>query len=307
MYYHHQMNTDEIAAALGYSRAKVSRLLNHARDEGIVEIRIVDRQRDNDPLATTLRARYRSLHRLHIVPVQADAPAPERLTRVAQVAAAYLSNEVFEPDQVVGLAGGDTLGFTATFLPHRLVRGIRFVQLQGTTVAGPTGIGYVDGVMMRFGAAFEGDVLLFPVPMVFADPQARSRVWDEPSVRLARDYQERADVYVFSVGIAHLTWERAVLQAGLDEDADHRALLDHDVVGDLATVFFRSDGSYADLAINARSSGPPLETYRRVKRSVCIVSGADKVPGLHAALAAGYVSDLVVDAHTAALVAEYGR
>lgn len=307
MYYYHQMTTDEIAAALGYSRATVSRLLNRAREEGIVEIRIIDRHNQQDPLSTKIKRRYRGLHTIEIVSVPSDSSDTERLTRVSQRAAAHISNNVVENNQVIGISSGETLTITARHLPHRALNGVQIVQLQGITAAGQTGPGYVSGILQNFAEAYDGEVVLYPVPMMFADPDARRLVWDEPTVRIAREYQSRADVLVFSVGVAHLTWERILHDAGLDQDQDYRGLLDHDVVGDLATVFYRADGSYQDLGINLRSSGPPLDTYRRVSRSVCITSGSAKVPALHAALDAGFISDLVIDNITASLLGEFER
>jgi DNA-binding transcriptional regulator LsrR (DeoR family) len=74
------------------------------------------------------------------------------------------------------------------------------------------------------------------------------------------------------------------------------------VIGDLATVFFREDGSYEDIPINRRASGPPLKLYKNVPRAVCVVSGRAKVSGLYAALRAGYIQDLIVDEPTARLL-----
>ena len=71
------------------------------------------------------------------------------------------------------------------------------------------------------------------------------------------------------------------------------------VIGDLATVFFRRDGSWEDVRINKRASGPPLSLYSSVERAICVVSGRNKVPGLRAALRAGMMTDLIVDEPTA--------
>jgi DNA-binding transcriptional regulator LsrR (DeoR family) len=70
------------------------------------------------------------------------------------------------------------------------------------------------------------------------------------------------------------------------------------VVGDIGTVFFDDKGS-GDLPINRRASGPPLSLYTRSQRSVCVATGSSKVIGLAAALAAGYITDLIVDSRTA--------
>jgi deoxyribonucleoside regulator len=70
-------------------------------------------------------------------------------------------------------------------------------------------------------------------------------------------------------------------------------------VGDVATVFFRADGSWRDIPFNNRASGPDLDVLRGVSRRICVVAGAAKVPPLLGALAGGLISDLVVDEGTA--------
>jgi DNA-binding transcriptional regulator LsrR (DeoR family) len=51
-----------------------------------------------------------------------------------------------------------------------------------------------------------------------------------------------------------------------------------------ATVFFRADGSFHDIPINDRASGPDLAIVRSAKHALCVVSGLGKVDGLRAAL-----------------------
>jgi DNA-binding transcriptional regulator LsrR (DeoR family) len=71
------------------------------------------------------------------------------------------------------------------------------------------------------------------------------------------------------------------------------------VVGDVATVFFREDGSHHGIPLNERASGPDIDLITRVPRRVCIVSGPSKVHSLRGALAAGLITDLIVDEGTA--------
>jgi deoxyribonucleoside regulator len=60
-------------------------------------------------------------------------------------------------------------------------------------------------------------------------------------------------------------------------------------------VFFRGDGTWRDIALNARASGPDLDQLRRAARRVCVVAGISKLPSLKGALTAGLVTDLVID------------
>ena len=76
------------------------------------------------------------------------------------------------------------------------------------------------------------------------------------------------------------------------------------VVGDIATVFYRADGSSDGIALNNRSTGPSLDVIRKVPRKICVVAGASRLPSLRGALAGEYVSDLIIDDGTAAALLE---
>jgi DNA-binding transcriptional regulator LsrR (DeoR family) len=69
-------------------------------------------------------------------------------------------------------------------------------------------------------------------------------------------------------------------------------------------VFFRADGSYRDIALNSRTSGPDLELFRRARHSICVASGRGKVEGLRAALSGGFINELIIDEPTARLLLE---
>ena len=66
-------------------------------------------------------------------------------------------------------------------------------------------------------------------------------------------------------------------------------------MGDAATVFFRADGTWRDIRLNARTTGPGLDRLRRVPRRVGVAAGAHKVAALRAAMVGRLVTDVVVD------------
>ncbi len=78
-----------------------------------------------------------------------------------------------------------------------------------------------------------------------------------------------------------------VYTAGYLEPDEAEALRRDGVVGDIATVFFRSDGSYRGIELNERASGPRLDLFEKVARRVCIVAGTAKLPALEGALRGG--------------------
>ncbi|MGZ4662253.1 MAG: sugar-binding domain-containing protein, partial [Arthrobacter sp.] len=76
-------------------------------------------------------------------------------------------------------------------------------------------------------------------------------------------------------------------------------------VGDVATVFFRDDGSSDGIVLNERSTGPSLAQLRQVRRRICVVSGVSKINGLRGALAARLATDLILDEATARRLVDY--
>jgi DNA-binding transcriptional regulator LsrR (DeoR family) len=101
-------------------------------------------------------------------------------------------------------------------------------------------------------------------------------------------------IAIFGVGSVDADYPSHVYAGGyLDED-DLDILASSDVVGDVATVFFRADGSSDGIVLNERSTGPDLAQLRQVRRRICVVSGASKINGLRGALAAGLATDLIL-------------
>ncbi|HEY2020856.1 sugar-binding domain-containing protein, partial [Paraburkholderia sp.] len=73
-------------------------------------------------------------------------------------------------------------------------------------------------------------------------------------------------------------------------------------VGDIATVFFRADGTYRNIELNRRASGPDLDLFRRAKHTICVVSGPQKVDGVRGAMRGGFIKELIIDEPTARLL-----
>ena len=107
LYYFQAMTTAAIAEEMGTSRATVSRLLSHAMENGLVEIRIHDPIEPSRSLEQQIKQRYQ-LRSIQVVPVTESAGEKESLRRVAAHAAVYVST-LMAPSTVLGLAWGTTV------------------------------------------------------------------------------------------------------------------------------------------------------------------------------------------------------
>ncbi|WP_203135380.1 sugar-binding transcriptional regulator [Microbacterium sp. JZ31] len=292
MYYMQDMTMEAIAAELAVSRSSVSRLLALARERGIVDIRISSPLSGGTELEMRIRERFRVT--AQVVPIPESVSEVDRLERVAMTAARLLATYV-DSNMLIGVAWGSTIGAVSRHLTPKELHNVTIVQLNGAGNMQTTGIEYASEILQRFGQAYGARVQQFPVPAFFDDPVTREAMWRERSTRRVLEMQARMDLAVFGVGSPTADVPSRVYAGGYLDRGDFRSLAEDGAVGDVATVFFRGDGTWRDIRLNARTTGPALDRMRRVPRRLCIAAGEHKAPALHGAIVSGLVTDVVVD------------
>ncbi len=301
MYYYQHLTTAVIAKEMKVSRSTVSRLLSFARETGLVDIRIIEPTEMPDKLAQSLIERY-GIENVHVVPVPEIASEADSLERVALYTANYL-NTIFDSDMILGIAWGTTLTAVSKHLLRKNTHNSHVVQLNGAGNTQSMGIGYASQIIMRFSENYSARAHLFPVPTFFDYAETKQALWREGSVKRILDLQAQADLLLYSIGAVNAGIPSHVYSAGFLTDADYKALDQYRIVGDIATVFFKEDGSSGNIPMNKRASGPDLSTFRE-KHAICVVSGLAKVRGLHAALTGKLMSELIIDEPTARALIE---
>jgi len=295
------LTLESMATEMHTSRSSVSRLLSYARASGLVTIQIAQPHEAATRVQQGLHSRYGI--GAHIVPMPSAISDVDRLERVA-ISAARILDRFIDSNTTVGVAWGSTMSALSRHLIPKDLHNVEFVQLNGAGNTYTTGVLYASEILRRFGDTYSGTIQEFPVPALFDDPQTKQAMWRERSTRRILDIQERMDVALFGLG-SPFSEVRSHVYAGGYLDADDYASLDASgVVGDVATVFFREDGSHHGIPLNERASGPDIDLIKRVPRRVCIVSGPSKVHSLRGALAAGLITDLIVDEGTARALAD---
>ncbi|MDR0504353.1 MAG: transcriptional regulator [Bifidobacteriaceae bacterium] len=292
LYYLQDYTMETIGHRLGLSRSSVSRLLKAARQEGLVTIRL------NAPAARRLGLAAKIQERFgveaHVVSLTDDADAYQSLDDVALAAARLLAMWV-DSQTILGVAWGTTTTAIARHLQPKSAPGAIVVQLNGAANTRSSGITYAGSIISRFADAFGATVLDFPVPAFFDFAETKNLMWRERSIRRVLDVAARADIALFSVGSLTGPLPSHVYSAGYFEQADLETLRAEGVVGDVCTVLLRRDGSYADIDLNRRASGPNPQQLKLIPRRLCAVAGPAKLAPLLAALRAGVATHLVVD------------
>lgn len=296
MYYHLDLTTTEIAAQLGIARPTVSRLLTLARNSGMVEFKINDHSQTQLKLESLLERRF-GVREVKVVPCHPDASATEQQAAVSAFTAHYL-NGLMGERTTLAIAWGATVAKIASNLKPKPLPDVNVVQLTGSgNNNGGHGVTDAARIISQFAANYHGNGHLLPIPAYFDDPATKNAMYRERVVQRVRDQAAKADIVLFSIGTPDAN--SYIYQAGYVEHDELTALRTDGVVGDIATAFFRADGSYEDIAMNLRSTGPDLASLRNHPYSVCVVAGSSKLHALRGALAGRFMNTLVIDEGTA--------
>jgi DNA-binding transcriptional regulator LsrR (DeoR family) len=291
LYYEKDRSQEEIARELGVSRPTVSRLLDRARELGIVRIEVVPPTLDPN-LESTLRDNL-ALEALHIAPAAASPDDPGRLVTT------YVERSLDD----AGLRAGDAVlvswGRAVYSLARCLVK-----PRPGLLVAPALGGSDEDKpwfqpneIVRLLAAAFDGTPRFLHAP-AFASPSLKRSLQREPAIKATLDLWETAAVAL--VGIGNWPKDPGIAAAGFptQDPAFARA------TGDVAARFFTEPGTPVPYRAEPRLLGISRERLRGIPHVIGVAVGVEKAGAVIGAARAALISTLVTDAPTARAVVE---
>ncbi len=291
LYYVGNLSQQEVSKKLGVSRFKVLRMLADARAQGLVRITVEHRTARTLALADRL-VRAFGLQEAQVAPVKGAAD-DEVLARnaVAILASGYLARIAGSDTPVtVGVGWGRTLSAMADNLTGVRNNGLTFVSLMGSvTYASHTAPG---DVCVRLAAQTGGRAILLPAPFVADSAAACEGIMAQRLVRDAIAAACGADHALMSVGECR---EGSILfDSDIFSTEQIQQLRDADVVGDCCGVFYKADGTVANIELNR--CAPCVQPSDMAKMdTVLLAGGAGKRAATLAVLQAGFVKKLLVD------------
>ena len=277
----------EIADELGLSRFKVARLIDFAREAGIVRIEIVaDGELDLDRSAR-LQERFALRH---AVGVDGSRIEPSALADHLGRAAAGLLTDVVQPDAVLGLPWSRSVDVMTRFL--RDLPPVDVVQLSGAMEVEGHDSSAVD-IVRRAARVTGGGSAIFYAPLLLDDAAGAATLRREPQVARVLAQASRVTVAVMGVGAwaSGLSTIHDAVSA-----ADREALARLGVVGEIAGVLFDASGTVVEPPLSERVVTISPDGLRGIDEVIAIASGADKAVAVRAALAGKLVNAVVADA-----------
>lgn len=274
----------EIADTFGISRFKVARLLESARDQGLVRVEIAPL----DGLDLDLSARVQEHLGLRHCLVLAPVPSDQVLAALGTRAAALLS-EILTPEDVLGLPLSRAVMATVERL--RTLPPLRVVQLSGAMDLPGAHASAVDLVRatLRVGAR---EARTFYAPFVLDDAETATALRAESSVVDGLAAIDAATHAVVGVGAweADLSTIHAVATPAEIERARTAG-----AVGEIAGVLFDAAGDPVPDGLAARLITLTAAQLRTIPEVIAVCHGGGRADAVAAACRGGYVQALVAD------------
>ncbi len=297
LYHEHHLTQAEVAARMGFSRPKVSKLIAEGRARRLVKIEIAEPIGDFAPLEIELEARFGLSEALVV------SPADERRATemAAGMAGGALLARICTRATVLGIAWGVSLRALADALPMRAFMCGKIVPLVG-------GVGRTEAalhsnqVCTTLAEKLYVESLDLAAPAIAPSAQSRTELIAVPGIEDVLAEGAACDVAV--VGIGGILPTSTLVGAGYFSLEEFLGLGDRGAVGDICCHFLDAAGNPWLPDFSERVVGLTLKQLRAIPKVIGIATGADKAASVAAVLRGGYLSGLVCDRELAKALLE---
>lgn len=292
LYYQSDYSQQQIANKLDLSRPTVSRLLQHAKDKGFVQINIIDPVEDNSALEEALCEKYN----LDVVKI---AYAPLNTTNeikksISRKAADYL-HEIAKDGDIIGVSWGTTIYNMALNLKHKALKGVQIVQLKGGISHSQSNT-YAYEVVELFSEAFSTVGRYLPLPVMFDTVQIKELIEKDKHIKKILDLGRQANIAVFTVGTVKN--DALLFRLGYIDKRD-KDIIQTRAAGDICSRFFDVQGNICDKELDERTVGIKLEELKSKEKRILVAGSQRKITAIKAALKGEFANILITDQYTA--------
>lgn len=285
LYYIEDQTQAEIAKQMGLSRPKVGRLLQKAREQEIVQIRINAHPSLSLQLESELLKRF-VLKDTLLVGDQRDVDTERML--LARMVADYMARNIKAGD-IVAVGMGRNVGAVPDQITPTVPRDVTFISAMGgsSLVARPIN---PNDICRRMAEALGGKSEGLYAPAYTESKAVRDYLMTHEDIAQTLDRARRADMAL--VGIGDTRDESAVVQMGCFSVQDMIHLREAGAVGDILGHFFDIQGVPIKRGMADRTIGLSFDELCRIPCVIGIASEPEKKLSILGALRSGMIDVL---------------
>ena len=288
-YYEENMTQQEIAEHLGISRMKVVKILNQAKNDGVIKFKMDPEAKSNIALERDVMKKF-DLSDVFVVP-----SSPKDLNdTIAKAAAQYLEEKVTE-NTYINIGYGDTVSKTLNHLIYSLDKQISLVTLSGGVSYYTSSI--ISGTKRRATSGITPNIHILPAPLLASSEEVADIILKEKSIQNVFNMTQLSSMSL--VGIGAVSDEATIFKYGIANGEDLTLLKMQGAVGDILSQFYDKDGNILNTNFHKKLISIKLDHLKESNQTIGVAGGDDKVQAIYSALVGKFVDILITDEDTA--------
>lgn len=277
MYYVQGINQREISEKLGLSRTAVSRLLQVAKDQGIVSISVHNPVQELNDLASALMGHF-GLVDCRVTPSESEQDA--LLARLAYQGILVLSS-ILKSGDVIGLGLSTAVHKIAELMPNTS----EYACLKVVPISG--GIGVAQGPQINYTVQLmanklRADYVCLNAPLFIDEPLIAAKLMEETSIRECTALWEELACALVGIGV--------VPQQAQGSSFETKP------IAALCGWFFSEQGESVD---GKSTTSISIKQLKDTPNVVAVAGGRHKAAAILSALRTGLLTHLVTDEEVA--------
>ena len=293
LYYNQGMTQQEIARRYDCNRFKIAKMIQSAREEGIVEITIHKPSKRHMLLEQSLMEIFQLSNA--IVLDTRDLSRTEAMSVIGKTSAKYLEH-LLAPGSTIGVTWGKTIRSVVSALDQKTQNPVNAVQLCGCF----RHLNSSDGsrsITHTIAMKFNGEYFYMNLPIYINDEQARNAMLREPLVESTLNATRKMDVVLTGIGSkSSLPFNNPVLKPYITEE-DWKE--EPNCLGSIYGQVIDQDGRIANISLNRKIVAASLQDILTTPHKIAVATGRHKVGILIACMQNRYINELITDRATA--------
>jgi deoxyribonucleoside regulator len=301
LYYEQQLTQSEIGRRLNTSRSTVSRLLQEARDTGVVQITI-NYTWERDTLLENELIHHFGIRDAKVLKAY-NPPTSETHKGLGHLASRYL-NRIADDNVKIGVSYGRSIAATVEQIPPTPRENVTVVQIIGALGSSNPLIEGTD-LTRELAHRYSAHYRYLHAPLMVEDARTRDLLANEPTVYETLNLGRHSDIAL--LGIGSLGSDTSLIWEGYLTEKELMWLRNIGAVGHMCAQFFDRDGQVLEIDLNRRSIGIGLEALPQIGTVIAVAGSRDKAEAIWGALRGHYIDVLITDDEAARQIMRLSR
>ncbi|WP_232698123.1 sugar-binding transcriptional regulator [Brevibacillus daliensis] len=297
LYYQHKMNQSEIAKIIGTSRPSVSRLLDEAREQGIVTITINTPIKKNPSLSEAIRTKY---HLRDVIVISGSEDYDTSMLNVGHAVAEYLLG-FLDDNMSIGISWGRALKAVVSSLPQTNLNNILAVQLIGSLGVQDNSLEGTELIYL-LAKQLNGKYCILNSPAYVSSKMLQQEMLEEPQIKEVIELGRKVDITINGIGTFDIH-HNTLRKAGILNNHDITILKEKGTVGHIMGRMYNINGDEIKLDNHFPITGE-LDILRNAPMSIGCVVSAERAEATIGALNGKLINVLICDETVALKILE---